>query len=285
MATFYNQATLNFGGTATSSNVTEGELLGSSSIGKLSASADYTRGDGITYVVSLSNTSSAAQNDLTLDDNLGLFTPVGGTTPVVPLDYVEGSVLFYINGILQPEPTVNSGTSLVISGLDIPAGANALIIYEARANIFAPLAEGSSITNTVTLSGAACPESAEASTTVPVRDTVALTVAKALCPLAISECGAPITYTFVIQNTGNTAATEGITLNDTFTPILGNLTVTLDGEELEAGTGYTYDETTGEFATVDGAITVPPATFTTDPVTGIVSSAPGVAVLTVSGTV
>ena len=62
-------------------------------------------------------------------------------------------------------------------------------------------------------------------------------------------------------------------------------TITLDGEPLALTAGYTYDETTGEFATVAGAITVPAATFSQDETTGEWITTPGAAVLTISGTV
>ena len=60
--------------------------------------------------------------------------------------------------------------------------------------------------------------------------------------------------------------------------------VTLNGATLPA-TSYTYDETTGEFATLPGVVTVPAATYTQDPVTGAWTVTPGVTVLTVTGTV
>ena len=45
---------------------------------------------------------------------------------------------------------------------------------------------------------------------------------------------------------------------------------------------YTYDETTGAFATVAGQITVPAATFTQN-ADGSYTTNPGVTVLTVTG--
>ena len=60
--------------------------------------------------------------------------------------------------------------------------------------------------------------------------------------------------------------------------------VTLNGAPLALGTGYTYDETTGQFATVPGVITVPAATFTQDP-TGAYTAAPGLTTLIVTGTI
>ena len=73
-------------------------------------------------------------------------------------------------------------------------------------------------------------------------------------------------------------------IRDTFNPILNNITVTLNGDAIPA-TSYTYDEATGVFATLAGEITVPGATYVTDTATGAVITTPGVAILTVTGTV
>ena len=96
-----------------------------------------------------------------------------------------------------------------------------------------------------------------------------------------------ITYTFTIQNTGNTpvTATDDVILQDTFDPVLNGLTVTYNGAPWTAGTQYTYDGTTGLFATTAGQITVPAATYTQDPVTGAWAVTPGVSELIVTGTV
>ena len=49
-------------------------------------------------------------------------------------------------------------------------------------------------------------------------------------------------------------------------------------------TFYTYDETTGLFQTVPGQITVPAATFTQS-TTGEYTVTPGIATVTVTGTI
>ena len=108
---------------------------------------------------------------------------------------------------------------------------------------------------------------------------------QSVSPVPVSENG-ELTYTFIIQNTGNTAADEAanVVITDTFNPILSNLSVTLDGVALPAGS-YTYNEATGEFATVAGSITVPAATYTQDETAGYYVINPGVTTLVVSGTV
>ena len=284
MATFYNQATLSFAGRVTNSNVTEGELVSGLTLTKTAVSTDYGPGDGIVYALTLVNADTVAKNNITLTDNLGVYTLAGSTTEFVPLDYVDGSVLYYQNGVLQPAPAVEAGPPLVISGIDVPASGNVIILYEARANSFAPLSAGSSIFNTVTAVGEFLCEDLSANAQIPTRDEPILSIAKAVCPGTIT-CGDEVTYTFIIQNTGNTevGATDDLIVSDTFNPALTNITVTLNGEELDEGTQYTYNEQTGEFTTIGGAIPVPAATFTRDPASGVVTTTPGVAVITVTG--
>ena len=278
MATFFNQATLSYGDNVTNSNVTTGEIVSGIALTKTAVSANYGDGDGITYVITLVNATATDRTGVSVSDNLGVYTL--GTTSLVPLTYVDGSVLYYQNGVLQPAPSVTAGTELTISGITVPAGGNATIVYEATTNSFAPLTAGSEIINTVT-SG-----EETATATVGVREEAALTIAKAICPAVVSDNG-EITYTFVIQNSGNLAAdtAENVTVTDTFSPVLNNITVTLDGATLAEGTGYTYNEGTGEFATIAGVITVPAATYVQNPTTGVITTTPGVAVLTVKGTV
>ena len=283
MATFYNQASLSFGGSVTNFNTTTGEIVAELQMTKTSATSDYGPGDSITYVVNIVNSGDTDYSGISLTDDLGrvVFSP---TLSVVPLTYVEGSVLYYLGGVLQPAPMVTAGESLVIEGISVPADSNVTIIYETRANAYAPLGASASITNTVIAGGGACELSDSA--TVPTRDEPILTISKSVSP-AVVTCAGEVTYTIVVQNTGNTevVATDDLIINDVFNPTLSNISVSLNGSELEEGVGYSYNATTGEFATLPGAITVPAATFMRDSVTGLITTTPGVAVLTVSGTV
>ena len=172
------------------------------------------------------------------------------------------------------------------SNISIPANGNAVIVYEAVANEFAPLGEEDGITNEATLSGGglASPVTAEAQVS-PLTD-ARLTISKSLSPSTVMDNG-QLTYTFVIQNSGNTAADAalGAVITDTFDPILNPTSVTFNGVAWTEGTQYTYDEATGLFATVPGQITVPAATYTQDPVTGAYTVTPGTATLVVTGTI
>lgn len=77
---------------------------------------------------------------MTVTDDLGGYVFGGGT--VYPLTYVDGSVLLIVGGVPQGAPSVTAGPPLVISGINIPSGSDAVVIYQARANAFANPAAG-----------------------------------------------------------------------------------------------------------------------------------------------
>ena len=283
MAVFTNQAQLSYNDSIKNSNIAVGEILEVLSATKTAVREEYGQNDSVTYVVSLVNSGTTALNGLTLTDNLGEY-PFGAGT-LVPLTYIPGTIRYYINGTLQMAPAVAAGPPLVISGINLPAGGNGILVYEAEVNQYAPLDATGSITNTAVVSGAGI-------TPVTVQETVTtedgpnLTITKSICPVPVTENGT-LTYTFVIQHTGNTAAvaTDNVAVTDLFDPILTNLSVSFNGATWTEGVQYNYDETTGLFSTVPGQITVPAATFTQDPTTGVWVINPGVSTLVVAGTV
>ena len=285
MATFYNQATLSFGGNVVNSNTTEAELLSGLGITKTAVTASYSAGSGVVYAVTLDNRASTAYNALTVNDDLGAYTLAGGTT-AVPLSYVDGSIIYYLDGVQEPAPTVSTATGLSIEGINLPPSSTATFIYEATANEYAPIAAGSTITNTVSVNGGVGVGEISATATVNVTEAPELTIAKAVCPAVLSD-NDQLTYTVIVQNLGNTpiVATDNVVISDVFNPVLSGITVTLDGNVLAETTGYTYDAASGVFATVAGVVTVPAATYTQDTATGSITTNPGVSVLTVTGTV
>ncbi len=277
MAIFTNQATLTYTGGSANSNIAVGEILEVLSADKTAVSGTYAPGELVTYVITIRNTGTGAFTNLTVTDDLG-----GGAN--APLTYEDGTVLYFVNGTLQADPTVTAGPPLVFTGINVPAGGNAVIVYQARANGFAsPELEGF-ITNTVTITGGGLTSPVTATETVNAAIGPEISITKTITPAQVADNGR-VTYTFLIQNSGNEALTaaDDAAVTDLFDPILTNLTVTLNGTVLTEGTGYTYNEATGQFATLPGVITVPAATFTQDPVTGEYTRTPGLATLTVTG--
>jgi len=283
LAQFTNQAQLAYNDSVINSNIAVGEILEVLSVTKTAVGDEYGTDSNLTYIISVVNSGTTPFNALTLTDDLGAYA--FDTSSLVPLTYNEGTVTYYINGILQPAPAVTAeGTNLVINGISVPADGNATIVYEVSTNRYAPLETGAEITNTVTLSGGITPVTAEE--TVTAESEPELSVTKSVSPVPVAENGT-LTYTFVIQNTGNTPATADdlAVITDTFSPVLSNLAVTFNGETWTEPADYTYDGTTGAFSSVAGVITVPAATFAQDPATGVWVTTPGVSILTITGTV
>lgn len=284
MAAFYNQATLSFNGNTTTSNITQGELLNALNITKTPIADAYSRGDYITYIISITNTSSAAYTDLTLTDDLGGYSVGGGT--VYPLEYVNGTVRRYVNGDLTAPPAVALQPALTITGITVPAGGNVIIAYQVRVTSFAQPTSSGAITNTASLTGAGIAEALTAQATITAAQQAALTISKSVSPSVVSANGT-LTYTFVISNTGNTAATtdDTIIVSDTFDPRLSDITVTYNGTAWTEGVNYTYNETTGLFQTTLGQIAVPAATYTQNETTGEWTITAGTATIVITGTV
>ncbi len=284
MATITNVATLSYRGTLISSNVTSGQLVTALEVSKTALNPNYRTGDEVVYIITLRNTSTNPITGVTITDDLGGYT-LGGTT-VYPLTARTDDIRLFANGEPVGNPTVTAAQPLVVGGITVPANGNATLIYGTTANGIAPAAVGGEIVNTATVTAPGLADAITASETLAVQTEPILGITKAMTPTTVST-GDEVTYNFTLQNIGNTeaTATDAISITDTFTPPLSNITVTLGGATLAEGTDYTYNEATGLFATVPGRITLPAATFTQDPVTGVYQVTPSETVLSVTGTI
>lgn len=284
MAAFTNQATLAYNNIVTNSNVVVGEVTSVISVTKTALSDTYKSDGSVTYIISITNSGTNAFNDLTVADNLGGYSFNMNT--VYPVTYVNDTLHLLVDGVSQPTPSVTPGPPLSITGVNVPAGKTATLIYQANVNQYAPLGTGGQITNQVTVTGTGITTPVTATDTIDIDQSPNLSITKSLSPTVVPENG-QLTYTFTIVNTGTQEVTAGdnARVTDTFDPKLTNLSVTFNGGEWNTPTNYTYTEGTGEFATVAGQITVPAATVAQNPATGAWVVTPGVRTLTVTGTV
>ncbi len=288
MATIENFATVNYtsGGVAQTkvSNLAEIGLESAVTLSKNSLDQTYDENSVITHIITITNTSASAVNDLVVTDNLGTF--LYNTTELTPLVYSAPSLLL-INGqdnTAQLTVDDTQADSLVFSFPSLPAGATANIIYKAEVNEFAPLALGSSIVNTATLESSSDCASATASETIEVDENANVSVFKQMTPNPV-VCGETVTYTIRIYNYGNIPA-ENVQLTDAFDPAPTILSITRDGTAL-ATTDYSYNAGTLTIPETGGTttVTVPAATFTNDATTGAVIVTPGVVEYVITGTI
>ena len=281
MSVFTNFATLSYNGATISSNTVTGEILENVSVSKTAVTGEYALGDTVTYVVSLINSGETPVSGITASDDLGAYELDGQT--LYPLSYLADSLKLFVNGVLQPSPTVTAGPPLSVSGLEIPANGSALLVYEAEVTAYAPLGPESVITNTVTVTGGGISTALAASASIETADAADLSISKALSPLVVSANG-EITYSFLISNSGNLPAdaADNVILRDDFDPILADIEVSFNGVTWVSGVNYSYDETSGSFATLPGQITVPAASYTRN-ADGSVLTVPGTALLEIKG--
>lgn len=283
LPSFTNQASLSYPGGSLRSNIVTGNLVDVLAIAKTAVGSDYTAGEKLSYIVTLVNTGTVAMTGLTLTDDLAAYTLDAQT--LTPLSYVPDSLLYYQNGVAQSAPTVTAGPPLTVTGLSVPAGGSVTVVYQAQVNALAPLAAGSTLTNTATVTGGTLSAPLTASATVTAGTVPALSIAKAMSPETVTG-SSELTYTFILQNTGNTEVSDpALVLTDTFDPILSDLAVTYNGTPWTVNVNYSYNASTGLFATLAGQLTIPAAQYVQDPATGVWTTTPGVSVLKITGTV
>ena len=110
LAIFTNQATLTYTGGTVNSNVVTGEIRDVVSVSKTAVTDSYRPGGSIVYVVSIVNSGDMPVADVAVTDDLGGYEFEGET--VYPLSYVEGSLVYLVNGTVEPAPDVEVGQPL-----------------------------------------------------------------------------------------------------------------------------------------------------------------------------
>lgn len=278
MAVFTNQAKITYGNNRTAlSNIATGNVVAPSTITKTAVNGNYVSNDDVTYVLTITNSSPSALTNITLTDNLGAY-PFGALT-LYPLTFV-GPVLYYINGIPQTNITPTQTTpTLVMTVPSVPVNGSVTLVYEVKVNQYAPLDVGATITNEVEITDLS---GITAEDTITAENTPQLAITKTISPDPVID-NQPVTYTFIINNYGNTASNDAV-LTDTFEPIITNITVTNDGTMLEEDEDYSYDDTFGLLTIFSGVLTVPAATFSQD-INGVVTATPGFTTVVVTGTI
>ena len=285
MPTIENFATVRYtsGGVpaTTVSNIAQIDLASSVTFDKRTVGSTYSEGDLVTYIMTISNTSSNPLNTVSVTDDLGTFTSQTGE--ITPLTFVGPAILLVDGQDVSANLTTDSTqTSQVVFSIPaLAAGATANIIYTARVNEFAPLELDSTIVNNATLTTDSDCADGNASATVTVAPAADVSIFKQMSPNPV-VCGDTVTYTIRLYNYGNIDA-ENVQLIDVFDPIPTNIAVYRNGVLLE-GTAYSYENGT---LTVPATATdtIPAATFTRDATTGEVVVTPGTVEYVITGVI
>ena len=284
----YNTASLTFEfgsqKKSASSNIAMTTLQEALSITKSSLGEAYTENGEITFMISVTNNYTESVKNIKITDNLGSYSLNSNLCDKLftPLTYIGPSFL-YLGGTLfsNIEPKVLQD-KITFTVPTIPAKSNALIIYKTYVNEFAPLVTGSTITSTATLSSKILTHSLNASVSITVKDQADVRIIKNMSPNPVLP-GEKITYSFSLYNYGNTEA-KNVVLNDTFIPSPEVISVYLNSSEILPD-DFSYINGTLTIPSYDSKldISVPPATFEQDSVTGTISPTPGIVSIIVKG--
>ena len=150
MASFQNYATLSYQGGATNSNTVTGELRASLTLTKQAVLATYAAGDRVTYVLSLVKQRHDGAAGPDRHGRPGR-VPAGRGDPHAPNLYAGFPAALSRRRFAGLAPAVTAGPPLTVGPFALPAGENALLLYEAAVNELAPLGADASITNTATV--------------------------------------------------------------------------------------------------------------------------------------
>ncbi len=280
-----NRAQLTFQyGTLTGSvlsNVATTTLQGPLSIEKTAIGETYNGENEITFVLSFTNTTCDTLTDIVIRDDLGSYTVPRTNNVATPLDYIAPAAL-YINGAFVSYlygQTVQNGVIFNVGALG--EGDNAIIVYKARVNDYAPFESGESITNTAVVTADGLAESASAESTVDIGAYADVSIVKTMSPDPV-QSGDTITYNFALYNYGNTEATN-VVLTDSFSPAPVISNISINGNSISPSE-YSYIGGVLTLPVGTNTLTIPAATYTRSN-TGLVTKIPGLVTVTVVGTI
>lgn len=281
--TITNQARLNFRyndqNGSVLSNIATAILAEPLVVDKNSIESTYRPGDELTFVVSFTGSSASSLTNVIVTDDLGAYPP--GTGTEAPFDFISPAI-YYVNGNYAGTLTADMSADGVSFNIpSVAAGAGVVIIYKAGVNENAPIAAGSSITNTASVTADGLSSPVTASSTVTAEDYADVRITKTMTPASVAD-GDLITYEFDIFNYGNTEATN-VVLIDQFDPAPANIMVQINGDTIDPS-NYTY---VGGLLTLPAGtaelLSLPAAAITQDPVTGEVTIVPSAITITVTG--
>ncbi|MDO4503668.1 MAG: hypothetical protein Q4B84_00770 [Clostridia bacterium] len=269
-----------------SSNVASTFFYEAVSVNKISLGDSYYLNENITYIITVKNNSNSEVTGLKIKDNLGEYNPNKYKSDLnfIPLEYIGPSYI-YLNGIFTGEisPKIESGKLIFDIG-SLSSGSVLNIMYKVSVNDKALLKIGSKIKNILQVFSDNTVDPVESSNSIKVAEKASVKIIKHMCPGTIVR-GESVSYFITLYNYGNKEAVNVI-LNDVFSPIPKITNVTID-DILIPFSDYSYNE--GVFVLPsygsEFSLKIPPASFSQNSTTGVVSITPGTKNIILSGIV
>ncbi|MGN1043343.1 MAG: hypothetical protein ACI4PR_00875 [Acutalibacteraceae bacterium] len=243
----------------------------------------YSFGDTITYIISVANNENKNIKNIKISNNLASHNINSEITQkiITPLSYT-GTSKIYIGGKFFSEIEADIFSNKIVFNIEeIPALSNALIFYSTKVNKCANLNKGSYLKNTSSLTYDNMINSIESSHTIYINEKADVNLIKYMYPNSITS-GEIITYNFIMYNYGNIEA-KSVAFSDEFNPAPLNLNVSVNSEPLSSK-NYSYidGKITIPSYNSDFSLSIPPAKFTQNKNTGIVTTTPGSTIITIT---
>ncbi len=273
------------------SNMTINTFEEITNISKISLEEYYDENSEIIFIITVNNNSTDTIKNLKITDNLGAYNFNNNNLYIkklTPLNYIGPSFL-YISGNFHSkiDPVIYSD-KLIFNVQNIPAKSNINIIYKSRITEYAPLNLNSKITSITELDSGILVQNVNnikntaCSNNIFTKEHADLSIVKNTSPNIITP-GEKVAYNFILYNHGNIEA-QNVILSDKFVPAPENIKIYIDSNPIsENNFSYINGTLTVPGLNSDFNITVPPAVFSQDNITGAIITEPGVVYISVTG--
>lgn len=264
------------------SNVARTTLHGPMTVSKHSLCECYHGQKCITFIVSITNTSSASLSNVVATDDLGAYSYCECSEKAVPLSICCAGALLINGHYVSPIEALPCDEGAYFNVGCLASNDTAVIIYTADVTDGFYPNPCSGLTNGICVTADGICSPVHACCDISVERYADIRIIKSMSPDPV-VCGDSISYNFTIYNYGNADA-ENVVLTDNFSPIPEIRSISINGVIARSSD---YSMNSGELVLpINGniSINVPAATFSMS-TEGTVNVIPGVTVVTVNGTV
>ena len=131
---FQNEATVKHNNTIIKSNIVFGKLITNASIEQDALQPEYKGNQDITFIVKVDNNTTNDLVNLTIIDNMGeyIYEKDGLQEHIYPLEIIEDSIRFYINGVRHKNFKLIKGPPMQLQNISMPKDSNLLLLFDTK---------------------------------------------------------------------------------------------------------------------------------------------------------